>query len=464
MSLVQGSESITNKVADFVMSPSFIGWQKIIRFRSYAFDKKKIRKHIYSIQQDALKGCIPCSEMDANGRLEYRNRPSLLIATFNFHELMDVTASRPLKRIAIVLEDENWAGESVLVRACRYNAYDTLKIIQTRFPKDFMMLVQAPQPGRTLLYHAVNSGSAEVIRLLVEHGADPVAYSKHREFQFQMTTALQLAVYLNSVATLNDLLQQTREDLNEEKLLEFLLLKVESMRSPWELAIMEGNTLILEMLLAHASAANILRQLLLNGFLSNGTALNYLAVGIPPPNSRVQKPENLISKFELLLKFAFLLPKEALGEFLTTLCAKGYTALHLAASTLSAEHVKKLLRSAWWVSENTLAKLLQGRSRDGRTALHMAAELPFLVFEQQLMVLIEFAEDGAPSGFLAKYLRLETADGKTARDIAAAGWEPDNKVAILDDVLSRFSGPREAWNPRLDIVSSSEIESSICSR
>lgn len=170
----------------------------------------------------------------------------------------------------------------------------------------------------------------------------------------------------------------------------------------------------------------------------------------------------MTGKFELLLKYAGQLPKEALHEVLTTLSVKGSTALHSAASAIgSTEHVEKLLRSAWSASQDTLAELLQRRSRDGRTALHMAAGLPFVDLEKRLMVLIEFAKYCAPSDFLAKYLRLETVDGKTARDIAAAGWQPENRVTILDDVLGRVLSPPGVWSPRLDIVSDDDDSASL---
>lgn len=252
------SESITQHVADFVMSPSFIGWQKVIHFRSYEFATKKISRHMCFIQQDALKRCIPRSEVDANGRWEYRNRPSLLIATFNFHELIDVMTLRSLKRMPIALDDENRARESVLVRACRCNAYDTLKILQTRLPEDFMMLVQIPQSGRTVsgLHHAIDSGSVEVVSLLLEHGADVFAYIRCRDFQDQITgTTLHRAVSLDSVAISDALLQHTREKLGEEKLLEFLLLQNDSKESAWRLAIMHRSVLVLEVLLSLLLAA-----------------------------------------------------------------------------------------------------------------------------------------------------------------------------------------------------------------
>ena len=453
------------QVADFVMSPSFIGWQKVIHSRSYEFATKKISRHMCFIQQDALKGCIPRSEVDANGLREYRNRPSLLVATFNFHELMDVMAPRPLKRIPIVLDDENSARESVLVRACRYNAYDTLKILQTRFPKDFMKLVQASRSGLTLsgLHHAIDSGRVEVVSLLLEHGADVFAYTRRRFFPNDITgTTLHRAVSLDSIASLDALLQHTREKLGEEKLREFLVLQDDFKQSAWKLAIMERSVLVLEVLLKHASSANILRQLLLNGGYPYGTALNYLAVNIRSQNLGRKRPEPLTGKLELLLEYAGQLPKEALHEFLTTVSAKGSTALHLAAFALeSAEHVEKLLRSAWSASENTLAKLLQRRDRVGRTALHTAAGRPFVVSEKRLMVLIEFAKYCAPSDFLAKYLRLETVNGETARDIAAADWQSEKKVAILDDVLARVPGPLGVWSPRLDIISDDDDSASL---
>lgn len=327
------------------------------------------------------------------------------------------------------------------------------------------MLIQMAQSGRTVsgLHHAIDSGSVEVVSFLLEHGADVFAYVRRRDFQGQITgTTLHRAISLDSVAILDALLQHTREKLGEEKLLELLLLQDDSKESAWRIAIMQRSVLVLEVLLRHASSANILRQLLLNESWPNGTALNYFAVDIPSiPNSNLSRLEPLTGKFELLLKYAGQLPKEALHEVLTTLSAKGSTALHSAASAIgSIEHVEKLLRSAWSASEDTLAKLLQRRSRDGRTALHMAAGLPLMDSEKRLMVLIEFANYCAPSDFLAKYLRLETVGGKTARDIAA-GWQPENKVTILDDVLARVLGPSGVWNPRLDIVSEDEDAASL---
>ncbi|KAI9658092.1 MAG: hypothetical protein M1821_002752 [Bathelium mastoideum] len=441
----QGFDSITKSMFDFITSLSFIGWQNVTSVFSYGSLAVDRLIYVLPVQPDkAMFRSVPYSEDSCP--IRDRNPPGLLIAEFNFYEVMDevidVLDSVSPDRKLVIPDDKNEVGQSMLDLACSCGSYETLKRLQLRFPKDFEKLCER---GASL-HQAIKARSAETVSLLLENGADVFSYDGNPK-----RTTLHRAAFVGSAALAEVLLQHTRENWDEEKVQELLLARNSSGGSALYIAISRGHVSVMEPLLKYTSSTNILRQLL-HGQCRAGSALNAYAdcLDMWPTYSKHS------AALHILLKYANQLPEKAQQELTMAITDDGQTALHLMTEAQKVDHVEALLEYARCASKATWLKLLSSRDENGETALHLAAPRAVSLVE----LLMKHARECSIPDFPARYLRLEAADGQTARDIAASYGNKD-KVATLDRYLESNPDPVGVSESEWDIASEDKDSSSI---
>ncbi|MCJ1470964.1 hypothetical protein MMC07_009612, partial [Pseudocyphellaria aurata] len=343
-------ESISRYIADFMISSSFENWGKLIEFYGDEIPLNFIRSKGSLIDpRDVLfQGVRPSCGRPA------QISPGLLIAVFDFYEVMDILTSMTPKQL-IVPTDKNSMGETMPVIACEFGSHGTLRKLKHLFPDDFKKLCTKPETvgGHFVdcfLHRAVQSGSVETVSLLLDNGADvsDYVYSAQPEYFFGDSirslivtgTTLHRAVSRNSADILDTLLKHAQKHLSEEELRKLLLTMDVDGRSALYLAIEktelteQRSDAVADLLLKYASSIGSLRPMLLVGFRDAGSALNLCA-----ENFRFQHLDSVSKMLLVLLKHTSELSVEAKQELVSAVNWKEKTARDIAADYLREDQV-----------------------------------------------------------------------------------------------------------------------------
>ncbi|KAL9063051.1 MAG: hypothetical protein Q9161_009648 [Pseudevernia consocians] len=340
----QGFESISQYIANFMISSSFRKWQSFVNAFLYDMSVKYIRSKGSSINpHTTLKRCISQQRI-----LSYTDSPGLLIAVFDFYEVMDILTSRILKPNPIVLTDKNGRGETMLVVACAFGSHNTLHRLKILVPDDFKKLCTKPKSGLyadSFLHRAIKSKSVKTVSLLLDNGADVSEYVKvsphlpnYLRHKVDITsprrvtsgfaggTTLHQAVGAKSAIILNKLLEHARTHLSKEKLRKLLLTLNEWQGSALCLTIRHGrasderSVAMAGLLLEYASSNGSLRPILSVGFRHWGSALDLCA------QIDYGDFNNVSEMLLVLLKHTSGLPVEAKQELVSAVGSEGRTA------------------------------------------------------------------------------------------------------------------------------------------
>ena len=272
------------------------------------------------------------------------NSPGLLIAVFDFYEVMDILTSTTLKQNLIVPTDENDHGETMPVIACEFGSHGTLHKLKLLFPDDFKKLCTKPERPYEdgFLHRAIRSESVETVSLLLDNGADVSEYvdilflDYHTDEFIRLRkftgTTLHRAVNVNSAVILNILLEHAQKHLSKEELRKLLLATDAANRSALYLAIEktglteQRSDAVADLLLKCASSIDSLRPMLLVGFQHAGSALNLCA-----ERFRFQYLDSVSEMLLLLLKHTRELPVEAKQELVSAVTEGKRTAREIAS-------------------------------------------------------------------------------------------------------------------------------------
>lgn len=338
-----------------MINSSFMKWQRLTSKFSYKVPSKRISsKGSFISPSEFLRRGVSQSAVT--------NSPGLLIAVFDFYEVMDILTSTTLKQNLIVPTDENDQGETMPVIACEFGSHGTLHRLKILFPDDFKKLCIKSERGPFVdcfLHRAIRSKSVETVSFLLNNGADVSEYVTGSSFDYWNDefirlrivtgTTLHRAVNVNSAVILSILLEHAQTHLSKEELRELLLATDAENRSALYLVIEktglteQRSDAMADLLLKYASSIGSLRPILLVGFRHAGSALNLYA--------EVFRSQYLDSDSEMLLvllKHTSELTVEAKQELVSAVTSEKRTARDIAADHQREDQVAILDREFIW--------------------------------------------------------------------------------------------------------------------